>query len=175
MFLFPEHFDRYMHILRVCMRLRSILGYFIRRDFGEGREQKLHVMISAEVIDNLESKAVTLDDLLQRFNIQDSNEVSTLIIPGSSLMASTSPPDATDSERLNTIPYQNAVGSLLYLYVYQATWPDFVFAVSTVSRFNNNFNESHWIAVKRTIKYLKSTRNLKLTYSISAEQYLVGH
>lgn len=55
------------------------------------------------------------------------------------------------------VPYQQAVGSLLY--IAQDTRPDIAFAVNDVSRFNNKHCEQHWNAVLRIIRYLKGTKN----------------
>jgi Reverse transcriptase (RNA-dependent DNA polymerase) len=60
-------------------------------------------------------------------------------------------------------PYQEAVGSLLY--IAQCTRPDISFAVNDVSRFNKQHSETHWIAVKRIMRYLKGTMDLKLTFA----------
>ncbi|XP_031638169.1 secreted RxLR effector protein 161-like [Contarinia nasturtii] len=67
-----------------------------------------------------------------------------------------------DEENAN-IPYQEAVGSLLYLAQY--TRPDIAFAVNDVSRFNSNFGQAHWTAVKRIMRYLKGTIGYKLRYT----------
>lgn len=63
------------------------------------------------------------------------------------------------------VPYQEAVGSLMYLA--QATRPDIAFAVGDVSRFNSNHCEGHWSAVKRIFRYLRGTSNLKLRYNFN--------
>lgn len=61
-----------------------------------------------------------------------------------------------------TVPYQELVGSLLYLA--NGTRPDIAYAISEVSRFNNNYAESHWMAAKRVLRYLRGTIDLKLRY-----------
>ena len=71
------------------------------------------------------------------------------------------------------IPYQNAVGSLLFLV--QATRPDLAHAVSYISRFNQSFNESHWGAVNRVFRYLQGTKHLCLRYSRDADCNLNGY
>lgn len=63
------------------------------------------------------------------------------------------------------IPYQQAVGSILYLT--QGSRPDIAYAVNYVSRFNNCFSKSHWMAVKRIMRYLKGTSHLKLAFKKS--------
>ena len=59
---------------------------------------------------------------------------------------------ATSHEHLQ-LPYHQAMGSLMYLS--QATQPDISFAVTYLSKFVCRYNNSHWIAVKHVICYLK--------------------
>jgi len=59
-------------------------------------------------------------------------------------------------------PYYQAIGSLMYLAI--ATHPDIAFAVSILSHFLNNPGDAHWEVVKHIFHYLKSTRDLQLTY-----------
>lgn len=61
-----------------------------------------------------------------------------------------------------TVPYQQLVGSLLY--IANATRPDIAHAISEVSRFNGDHAEPHWVATKRILRYLRGTVNLKLRY-----------
>ena len=58
--------------------------------------------------------------------------------------------------------YQAAVGSLMYLML--GTRPDLAFAVSQVSRFSANPQATHWEAVQTLFRYIKATRDLKLTF-----------
>jgi hypothetical protein len=44
------------------------------------------------------------------------------------------------------------------------TRPDLAYPVSLVSRYQSNPGKAHWEAVKRILKYLKGTVQLKLTY-----------
>ncbi|CAH2098391.1 unnamed protein product [Euphydryas editha] len=69
-------------------------------------------------------------------------------------------------------PYQQLIGSLLYLSI--LTRPDILYVVCYLSQFNNNFNETHWKHVKRILKYLKKTKNYGLKY-VKDEHDLVGY
>ena len=60
------------------------------------------------------------------------------------------------------IPYQQAIGSLMYLAI--CTRPDLKFAVSYLSQFNKCYNKSHWVALKHVFGYLKGTLNHCLRY-----------
>ena len=58
--------------------------------------------------------------------------------------------------------YKSMIGSLLYL---MASRPDIMFSVCLCARFQSCPKESHLIAVKRIIRYLKGTIGMSLWYS----------
>ena len=62
--------------------------------------------------------------------------------------------------KVNSNLFRKAIGSLLY--VSNNSRPDISAAVSILSRKITNPNQSDWTEVKRMIKYLKGTKNLKL-------------
>jgi hypothetical protein len=73
------------------------------------------------------------------------------------------PQSSSDIEEMKSIPYLQAVGSLMYLAI--ATRPDIAYAVGVLARFNQNPGMQHWKAVKHVFRYLKGTLDYKLTYS----------
>ena len=66
---------------------------------------------------------------------------------------------------MSKIPYREAIGLLMWAEV--ATQPDIAFAVPLLSQFLENPGEIHWKAVKRVMRYLKGTKNYKLTLGIN--------
>ncbi|KAJ8882406.1 hypothetical protein PR048_014214 [Dryococelus australis] len=58
--------------------------------------------------------------------------------------------------------YRKAIGCLLYTAT--CTRPDISFAVGELSKFCNNPSQGNWKNVKRVMRYLKYTSDLKLTY-----------
>ena len=50
------------------------------------------------------------------------------------------------------------------MYAILGTRPDIAYAVSVVSRYGSNPNESHWKAVKRIFRYLRHTVNYQLIF-----------
>lgn len=72
------------------------------------------------------------------------------------------PKNDAEREEMANVPYQEAVGSLIFLA--QVSRPDIQFAVSSVSRFNSNPGVSHWKAVKRIFRYLKGSIDKKWAY-----------
>ena len=66
-----------------------------------------------------------------------------------------------------THSYANLIGSLMYLAI--ATRPDIAYAINKLAQFTSVPKPKHWTAVKRIFRYLKSTKNYKLTYGGSDE------
>ena len=106
--------------------------------------------------------------LLRQFNLEFCNPVSVPADPNAIL---SSEPDTILEE---TVPYREAVGSLLFLSA--TTRPDITCAVNLVSRFQNNYSHVHWNAVKRIMKYLKGTPCYGIRYISETENpYLVAY
>lgn len=102
------------------------------------------------------------EEILKRFQMDDCKPMNTPCDSNVKLSIEMDT-EAADANELLKIPYQEAIGSLLYLS--QGTRPDIAYAVNNVSRFNSNYTLSHWKGVKRIFRYLKSTINYKLFYS----------
>jgi hypothetical protein len=60
------------------------------------------------------------------------------------------------------LPYRQAVGMLLYLS--QATRPDIAYAVNYLCKFAAGFDDTHWLAVKRLLRYLQGTKSDTIRY-----------
>ena len=71
-----------------------------------------------------------------------------------------SPKTDLERERMNSIPYASAVGSIMYSMI--CTRPDVAFALGAVSRYQSNYGEEHWKAVKTILKYLRRTKDIVL-------------
>lgn len=78
-----------------------------------------------------------------------------------------------ENSLVGKVPYQELIGSLLYLS--GATRPDIAFAVNDLSRFNNNHAEPHWKALKRILRYLKGTIDMKLRYEKTENNDMVAY
>ena len=85
-------------------------------------------------------------DLLQKTKMDHAK-------PCSSPMASTCRLTSTDGEPFEDVHlFRSVVGSLQYL---AFTRPDLAFSVHKVSKFMHKPLDSHWLAVKRILRYLK--------------------
>src|SRR3954464_10303287 len=75
------------------------------------------------------------------------------------------------SKKVDQNIYRGMIGSLIYL---NASRPDILFSVCLCARFQSDPRESHLIAVKRILRYLKGTTNVGLVYRRSKDYNLVG-
>ena len=107
------------------------------------------------------------ENVLKKYGMEDAKAVSTPVDVGTKLVKA-----ATDSELIDRVLYQSAVGSLLYLST--KTRPDIAYAVNSVARFCSNPTKQNWMAVKRIFRYLRGTTTLGLLYKKSSSNELIG-
>ena len=139
------------------------LSYFLGMEFKRDREtRRMHIT----------QQKYTLE-MLEKYNMVDSKPLSTPQDMSVKLSKTMSPATAEEIEEMSSVPYRNAVGSLIYLMV--ATRPDIATAVGECSRFMESPGRQHWTAVKRIFKYLKGTWNYGLVYEANDEKAIVGY
>ena len=63
--------------------------------------------------------------------------------------------------------YANLIRSLMYLTI--ATRPDIAYSLNKLTQYTSAPKAKHWTAIKRVFRYLKGTRQHKLTYGGSPE------
>jgi len=68
--------------------------------------------------------------------------------------------------------FRQLIGSVLYL---TASRPDIMFSVCLCARFQAKPKESHYVATKRILKYLKGTTEVGLWYLSEVTLNLVGY
>jgi len=103
-----------------------------------------------------------VDKILRRFSMDKSKRGLIPMGSGIELSKSQSPTKPEDIERMKLIPYASAVGSIMYAMI--CTRPDVSYALSMTSRYQANPGESHWIAVKNILKYLRRTKDSILVF-----------
>lgn len=108
--------------------------------------------------------------VLNRFNMTKVKPAATPLSPGSKLYKST----VDDLEKMEgeTVPYRNAVGSLMYLA--QCTRPDLAHAVGFLSQHLEQPSRQHWNAVIHVLRYLRGTSRLGIVYSGSSDNSVSG-
>jgi len=70
-------------------------------------------------------------------------------------------------DEMKDIPYQEALGSLMWLQV--ATRPDLSYTVNVLSRFAHNLGKLHWNAIKHVLGYIKRTIDYGVTYKATGD------
>ena len=115
-----------------------------------------------------------ITEIARKFNLLNAKPVSTPMIDSLIMTKQDCPTSQSDKEEMERIPYQSAIGSVMYCML--ATRPDISYAITVLSRFSSNPGQVHWNALKRLIVYLYSTRNLCLTYGLqNSDDLLVGY
>ena len=72
------------------------------------------------------------------------------VLQGVSLSTAQRPTTTEDREKMSTVPYALAIGSIMYSML--CTTPDVNFDISLVGRYQSNPGVDHWIAVKNILK-----------------------
>ncbi len=108
------------------------------------------------------SQSTYVDKVLKRFNMHDSKKGLLPMSPGTFLSKTQSPKTADEQKKMNEVPYASAIGSIMYAMI--CTRPDVSFALSVTSRYQSCPGESHWIAVKNILKYLRRTKDMFLVF-----------
>jgi len=106
-----------------------------------------------------------IEEILVKFGMSESKPVSTPMDCSVKLKKGDADPD-------KCLLFRELVGMLSYLAV--CTRPDIVFAVSRLSQFNMCYDESHWTAAKRVLRYLRETVGIGLLFSKRGSS-LTGH
>ena len=77
-----------------------------------------------------------------------------------------------DRDRMSKISYASAIGSIMYAIL--CTRPDVLYTLSIMSRYQSDPGESHWIAVKNILKYLRRTKDAFLLYGGQEDELAIN-
>ncbi len=91
-----------------------------------------------------------LKEILKRFRMEDYKAIGVSLNPKSKLKKN----ENKDVEMVK-VPYQQAVGSLMYAML--CIRPDLAYPISVVSQHMSNPSIEHWIIVKHIFRYLQGT------------------
>lgn len=114
------------------------------------------------------SQSAYISNVLRKFNMEDCHAVSTPLPSKLNY-------EALQSEESYDAPCRNLIGCLMYIML--CTRPDLSTSISILSRYTNNNNKELWQCLKRVLRYLKGTINLKLTFhkNININSILMGY
>ncbi|KAD2805345.1 hypothetical protein E3N88_38722 [Mikania micrantha] len=117
------------------------------------------------------NQSAYIDKVLKRFKIENSKKGLVPIQKGTILSRSQCPSSKVEQERMNGVPYASAIGSIMYAMI--CTRPDVSCALSMTSRYQQIPGNSHWMAVKSILKYLRNTKYMFLIYGSGEEELVV--
>ncbi|KAK9681859.1 hypothetical protein RND81_10G032400 [Saponaria officinalis] len=143
---------------------KSMMVEFDMTDLG-----MMHYFLGIEVVQSdigifLCQKKYLLE-VFDRFGMSNCNSICTPTERGAKLVKD--PP----GNNVNSTLYKQMVGSLMYL---TATRPDIMYAVSMVSRYMERPKETHLLAAKRILRYLRGTTDFGIFYNKGAKSELIG-
>ena len=95
-----------------------------------------------------------------------------LIVKGDIFEEFQCPRNQYEIDRIKTVLYASAVGSLQYAQV--CTRPDLAFVTGILGRYQSNPGIEHWKLVKKVLHYLQGTKGLMLTYRRSDSLHIDG-
>src|SRR5258705_5056844 len=117
------------------------------------------------------SQSAYIDTILKRFGLYDCNPVTYPLDKNHQIDKATTITNAdnTDSE-VNIKLYQQMVGSLIYTVI--GTRPDIAFMVTRLSQCLTKPTKNHFGAIKYVFRYLKGTRDIRLSFPYLQQQQL---
>ena len=114
-----------------------------------------------------------MDKVLKRFSMENSKKGNVPIHHSVKLSKSQCPGSSQEQDQMSRVPYASAIGSIMYAMI--CTRPDVSYALSMVSRYQENPGLSHWTAVKNILKYLRNTKEMLLVYGGEQELKVRGY
>ncbi|GJV15870.1 putative RNA-directed DNA polymerase [Tanacetum coccineum] len=119
------------------------------------------------------SQDTYLDKILKRFKMDNSKKGNLPLHHGIKISSDLCPKTNDELDKMSRVPYASAIGSIMYAMT--CTRPDVSFALSMVSRHQQNPGEGHWTAVKNILKYLRNTKDRFLVYGGEKELRVTGY
>ncbi|KAJ9541460.1 hypothetical protein OSB04_027966 [Centaurea solstitialis] len=117
------------------------------------------------------SQGTYIDKVLKRFRMDESKKGFIPMQHGIVLSKAQCPESSQDKDKMKSIPYASAIGSIMYAML--CTRPDVAYSVSVTSRYQQNLGEAHWVAVKNILKYLRRTKEMFLVFGGSEDEISV--
>ena len=134
--------------------------------------EEIHYILGMQITRDREKHMISLsqqkylENILQRFGMEDCKPLATPLDSNSKLSRDMSPQIPKEVKEMMGIPYQNAVSNLVYAMI--GTWADISYPVGVVSQYMTNPSPQHWIAVKCILRYLQGTLDHVLQYGGSS-------
>ncbi|KAJ9552799.1 hypothetical protein OSB04_016844 [Centaurea solstitialis] len=117
------------------------------------------------------SQSTYIDKVLKRFRMDESKKGFIPMQHGIVLSKTQCPVSSEDQDKMKSVPYASAIGSIMYAML--CTRPDVAYSVSVTSRYQQNPGEPHWVAVKNILKYLRRTKEMFLVFGGTEDEISV--
>lgn len=114
-----------------------------------------------------------LGKVLELYKMEQAKHVVTPLGAHLNMRKATEAELKENEEYMKTVPYCNAVGSIMYSMI--GTRPDLAYPVGVISRFMSNPIKEHWLGVKWVLRYIKGTLKTKLCYRRGSEFVVKGY
>ncbi|CAM8969044.1 unnamed protein product [Rhodiola kirilowii] len=143
---------------------RELKKHFDIKDFGKAQK-----ILGVKIIRNMHYRKICLSQVnyvakvLDKFTMTDAKPSPVPLGGHLDISKDDCPITYFEKQKMDDVPYDIAVGSLMYAML--CTRPDIAFAVSVLSRYMSNPGEKHWIAMKYLLKYMTGTKKLGLVYA----------
>jgi len=150
------------NVSEIKVTKESFSKFFKVKDLGEVKK-----IIGIEVTRNRSERTIHIsqpayvEKLLKKFNMSDCKECLTPE-EHTKRLCKNGYECNPNSEKLENVPYAEAVGALIYLAT--CTRPDIAHAVRQLSQYMADPRRDHWNAMKRVLRYLKYCPEGGITY-----------
>ena len=104
--------------------------------------------------------------MLDKFNKKNCNTINTPVAVDLKLTR------GGEGKIIDPALFRSLIGSLRY---HSITRPDIVYSVGLLSKYMEKPKESHWLAAKRILRYIKGTMDFGLLYSYNNDATLYGY
>ena len=137
---------------------------FDMKDLGDAQ-----IILGIDIVRDRNKSELTLHQqsyvkkVLTKFNMVNAKPSTVPLAAHFILSKDQCPKTEEEVQKMHSIPYSNAIGSVMYLMV--STRPDIAYSVSCLSRYMSNPGQPHWEALKWLLRYLKHTSHYGLHYS----------
>lgn len=82
-------------------------------------------------------------------------------------------PSTKENDSAKQLPSGELIGCLMHFAVQKR--PDIAYSASRLMRFSSTFEQRHWKTAKQVAKYLNSTKQWKLRYTLSNDYEIRGY
>ena len=113
-----------------------------------------------------------IENILKKFNKATCNPKSIPADPNARMSAEMTPKTENATKEISSVPYREAIGSLVS---HGDDASRYSFSVNQVSQYCQNPGPGHWNGVKRILAFLAGTSNRGLLFKKNDEGSLIGY